>query len=119
MPSFTLVEDPNQRGVAYNLIHHSPYDISLSSMPHTYGVMQGRLAPPEDGRFQSFPRRSWREEFPRAREAALDYIEWIHDEYGRTANPIFSQADLAEFDVLKCQYGIARSEEHTSELQSL
>ena len=76
-------------------------------MPHTYGVMQGRLAPPEDGRFQSFPRRSWREEFPRAREAGLDYIEWIHDEYGRTANPIFSQADLAEFDVLKCQYGIA------------
>jgi hypothetical protein len=27
---------------------------------------------------------------------------------GRTANPIFSQADLAEFDVLKRQYGIAR-----------
>ena len=24
------------------------------------------------------------EEFPRAREASLDYIEWIHDEYGRT-----------------------------------
>ena len=76
-------------------------------MPHTYGVMQGRLTPPEDGRFQSFPRNSWREEFPRAREAGLDYIEWIHDEYGRTANPIFSQADLAEFDVLKRQYGIA------------
>jgi hexulose-6-phosphate isomerase len=69
--------------------------------------MQGRLSPPEDGRFQSFPRRSWRQEFPRAREASLDYIEWIHDEYGRTANPIFSQADLAEFDVLKRQYGIA------------
>lgn len=45
--------------------------------------------------------------FPRARDASLDYIEWIHDEYGRTANPIFSQADLAEFDVLKRQYGIA------------
>jgi hexulose-6-phosphate isomerase len=47
--------------------------------------MQGRLSPPEGGRFQSFPRRSWRQEFPRAREAGLDYIEWIHDEYGRTA----------------------------------
>src|ERR1035437_5429682 len=76
-------------------------------MPHNYGIMQGRLSPPEDGRFQSFPRNSWREEFPRAREAGLDYIEWIHDEYGRTANPIFSQAGLAEFDVLKRQYGIA------------
>jgi hexulose-6-phosphate isomerase len=76
-------------------------------MPHNYGIMQGRLAPPEDGRFQSFPRRSWREEFPRAREAGLDYIEWIHDEYGRTANPIFSQAGLAELNALKHQYGIA------------
>jgi L-ribulose-5-phosphate 3-epimerase len=44
-------------------------------MPHRYGIMQGRLSPPEDGRFQSFPRNSWREEFPRAREAGLDYIE--------------------------------------------
>jgi hexulose-6-phosphate isomerase len=76
-------------------------------MLHNYGIMQGRLAPPEDGRFQSFPRRSWREEFPRAREAALDYIEWIHDKYGHTANPIFSQAGLAELDALKRQYGIA------------
>ena len=76
-------------------------------MPHNYGIMQGRLAPPEDGRFQSFPRRSWREEFPRAREAGLDYIEWVHDEYGRTANPIFSEAGLAELDGLKRQYGIA------------
>lgn len=58
----------------------------------------------------AFPRRSWREEFPRAREASLDYIEWIRDEYGRTANPIFSQADLAEFDVLKRQYGIATTD---------
>ena len=76
-------------------------------MSHTYGVMQGRLSPPEDGRFQSFPRRSWREEFARAREAGFDYIEWIHDEYGRTANPIFSEAGLKEFNALKQQYGVA------------
>ncbi len=54
-------------------------------MKKTYGIMQGRLSPPEDGRFQSFPRNSWREEIARAREAGLDYIEWILDEYGRTA----------------------------------
>jgi hexulose-6-phosphate isomerase len=76
-------------------------------MPHTYGIMQGRLSPPEDGRFQSFPRNSWHEEFCHAREAGLDYIEWIHDEYGRTANPIFSDAGLAEFDALKRQHSIA------------
>jgi L-ribulose-5-phosphate 3-epimerase len=76
-------------------------------MPHTYGIMQGRLAPPEDARFQSFPRNSWRQEIPRARETGLDYIEWIHDEYGRTENPIFSEAGLAELDALKREHNIA------------
>jgi hexulose-6-phosphate isomerase len=76
-------------------------------MPHTYGIMQGRLSPPEGGRFQFFPRNSWRQEFARAREAGLDYIEWIHDEYGRFANPIFAHEGLAEFDALKSEFGIA------------
>jgi L-ribulose-5-phosphate 3-epimerase len=69
--------------------------------------MQGRLSPPEDGRFQSFPRKSWREEFARARDAGFEYIEWIHDDYGRTANPIFSEAGLKEFDALKKEHGVA------------
>ena len=76
-------------------------------MPHTYGIMQGRLAPPEDGRFQSFPRAAWREEFARARAAGLDYIEWIHDHYDRGANPIFTAEGLAEFDALKREHNIA------------
>jgi L-ribulose-5-phosphate 3-epimerase len=78
------------------------------------GIMQGRLSPPEDGRFQSFPRKSWRDEFARARAAGLDYIEWIHDAYGeakdetgRIANPIFSETGLAEFDALKQEHHIA------------
>jgi hexulose-6-phosphate isomerase len=50
--------------------------------------MQGRLAPPADGRFQAFPRAEWHEEFPRAREAGLEAIEWIYDSYGVGANPI-------------------------------
>jgi len=72
-----------------------------------YGVMQGRLSPPEDGRFQSFPRFSWREEFPRARAAGLDYIEWIFDDYGASANPVASEQGIAELNALKQQYGIA------------
>ncbi len=74
---------------------------------YSIGIMQGRLSPPEDGRFQAFPRGSWREEFKRAKDAGLAYIEWIHDEYGRTANPIFHEAGLAEMDALKAEYGIA------------
>ena len=83
-------------------------------MPHTYGVMQGRLSPPEDGRFQSFPRLGWRDEFAKARAAGFSYIEWIHDDYDGWkrdaepgANPIFAEAGLREFDALKQQHTIS------------
>ena len=76
--------------------------------PHrTYGIMQGRLAPPEDGRFQSFPRAAWRDEIPRAREAGLDFIEWIHDHYDQGANPIFTPEGRAELAALKQRHGIS------------
>lgn len=82
-------------------------------MPHTYGVMQGRLSPPEDGRFQSFPRRGWRDEFAKAKAAGFSYIEWIHDDYDgfaegsdQGANPIFSEEGLRAFDALKAEHGI-------------
>ncbi len=73
----------------------------------TYGVMQGRLGPPEEGRFQSFPRASWREEIARARETGLDYIEWIHDHYDDGANPIFTAEGREELAALKQEHGIA------------
>jgi L-ribulose-5-phosphate 3-epimerase len=76
-------------------------------MGFIFGVMQGRLSPPADGRFQAFPRSTWRDEFRLAREAGFSYIEWIHDDYDRGANPIFSDGGLAEMDALKDQYGIA------------
>lgn len=88
---------------------HPGFSTKVTAAPASskrYGVMQGRLAPPEDGRFQSFPRLAWREEIQRARETGLDYIEWIHDEYGRTANPIFTAEGRAELAALKQQYNI-------------
>ena len=81
---------------------------------NTYGVMQGRLSPPEDGRFQSFPRQGWRDEFAKAKAAGFSYIEWIHDGYDgwtagadKGANPIFTPEGLAAFDALKQEHGIA------------
>jgi L-ribulose-5-phosphate 3-epimerase len=76
-------------------------------MAFSYGVMQGRLSPPEPGRFQAFPRNSWREEFARARQAGFSYIEWIHDGYGQGANPIFSAAGRAEMEALKAEHGVS------------
>lgn len=70
------------------------------------GVMQGRLSPPEEGRFQSFPRKSWQAEIARARDAGVSYIEWIYDEYGASVNPITSAEGVAELTALKAQYGV-------------
>lgn len=78
-----------------------------ASPRRTYGIMQGRLSPPEDGRFQSFPRLSWREEFPRAAAAGLDYIEWIVDSYGQTANPVLTPEGIAELHHLSRTHNIA------------
>ena len=83
-------------------------------MPHLYGVMQGRLSPPEDGRFQSFPRQGWRDEFSKAKAAGFSYIEWIHDDFDGSAedpetgaNPIFTDEGLREFNALKAEHEIA------------
>lgn len=75
-------------------------------MHYEYGVMQGRLSPPEPGRFQAFPRNSWRDEFRLAPQAGISYIEWIHDSYGESVNPIFSEHGRAEMERLKSEYGI-------------
>ena len=69
--------------------------------------MQGRLVPPEGGRFQSFPRDNWRLEFELAKRAGLDSIEWIFDLYGEDVNPLGSDTGLAEMSTLGDRYGIS------------
>jgi L-ribulose-5-phosphate 3-epimerase len=71
-----------------------------------FGIMQGRLVPPEDGRLQSFPRTRWRDEFALAKAAGLDYIEWIYDDYGLGANPILEPNGIAGMLDLKQQTGV-------------
>jgi hexulose-6-phosphate isomerase len=71
------------------------------------GIMQGRLAPPEAGRFQSFPRTQWREEFARAAEVGLDYIEWIYDGYGADINPLMTDDGIRELQALMQTNGVA------------
>lgn len=71
------------------------------------GIMQGRLGPPEGGRFQAFPCEGWRQEFPRAAEACLDSIEWIYDAFGEAANAIGSEAGIAEIEELSTRHAVA------------
>ncbi len=67
------------------------------------GIMEGRLFPPEAGRFQSFPRGHWAEEFGRAAQAGLDCIEWIYDQYGADVNPIATDAGIGKIKALSQQ----------------
>jgi len=70
------------------------------------GIMQGRLLPPQDGRFQCFPRDCWREEFPRAAVAGFNAIEWIYDLYGADVNPLSSDSGIEEIQALVRQHKI-------------
>ena len=69
--------------------------------------MQGRLVPPEGGRFQSFPRERWRDEFALAAAAGLDTIEWIYDLYGEDVNPLGTDRGRDELGRLCAQSGVA------------
>jgi hexulose-6-phosphate isomerase len=75
-------------------------------MSHPIGIMQGRLCPPFEGRFQTFPAGDWREEFPRARAAGLASIEWIYEVPHEAENPLGTDAGLAELRSLMKEYGV-------------
>jgi L-ribulose-5-phosphate 3-epimerase len=69
-------------------------------------IMQGRLVPPEAGRFQCFPRERWRDEFANGTAAGLDAIEWIYDQHGADVNPLATDAGLAEMAELSRHSGV-------------
>jgi L-ribulose-5-phosphate 3-epimerase len=71
-----------------------------------FAIMQGRLVPPEAGRFQSFPRDAWRREFSLAADAELNGIEWIFDTHGEDVNPLVNDTGIAEMLSLSQQTGI-------------
>src|SRR5438552_10366739 len=56
--------------------------------------MQGRLLPPQEGRFQSFPRAGWDREIELANQAGLDCIKWIDDGYGEGENPLWREGGI-------------------------
>ena len=76
-------------------------------MRNPIGIMQGRLSPPIDGRIQSFPVDTWREEFSLAREAGLDCIEWIYEADTEAVNPLRTDAGVTEIRRLAEDSGVA------------
>ncbi len=75
-------------------------------MSHPVGIMQGRLLPPFEGRFQTFPAAAWRDEFHGASAAGLASIEWIYEVPHEADNPLGSDEGLAEMRSLMAQTGV-------------
>ena len=57
-------------------------------MKNKLGVMQGRLLPKYQGRYQAFPVGNWQNEFKIAKECGLDLIEFILDFNESENNPL-------------------------------
>ena len=70
------------------------------------GIMEGRLVPPEDGRFQCFPRDQWESEFADAAKVPFDYIEWVYDLYGHDVNPLGNPAGVERLKKLIISNGV-------------
>ncbi len=60
-------------------------------------ILQGRLSPDIDKRYQFFPKEKWQDEFVLAHQLGFDGIEWLIDPKEWEHNPIFhSVFDKAE-----------------------
>ena len=60
------------------------------------GVMQGRLLPKYQGRYQAHPNGYWQEEFLLAKELGLTFIEFILDFNEAETNPLLSKDGKSE-----------------------
>ena len=71
-----------------------------------YAITQGRLSPPIDNKIQSFPQKTWKDEFKYANKIGLKYIEWVIDYKSIESNPIFHKKGINEINKLKKKYKI-------------
>lgn len=60
------------------------------------GFMQGRLSPIVDGKIQSFPWNTWRQEISEATSIGLNIMEWTLDQERLHENPLMSAGGQAQ-----------------------
>lgn len=75
-------------------------------MKNRIGVMQGRLLPKYQGRYQAHPLGYWKDEFSIAASMGLDIIEFILDFNDAEKNPLLSQAGADEIQQISEQTGV-------------
>ena len=76
-------------------------------MKNKLGVMQGRLLPKYQGRYQAFPVGSWQNEFNIAKDCGLDLIEFILDFNDVEDNPLFNNDGINLIKSLKKESGVS------------
>ncbi len=79
------------------------HNMKTASFP--VALLQGRLSPDVENRYQFFPTSDWQAEFTQAKEIGFDGIEWLIDPKEWEHNPIFPNEDthgevLAQAQVL-------------------
>jgi len=77
------------------------------TMKNKIGVMQGRLLPKFEGRYQAFPVGNWQDEFIVADECGLDLIEFILDFNDAEDNPLLKQNGITEILEISKKTGVA------------
>lgn len=60
----------------------------MKNFKNKLGIMQGRLSSPYPAHYQSFPWRTWKEEFFTAQELNIDYVEWVYDKPYEKNSPL-------------------------------
>lgn len=68
----------------------------MKTTPFQIAILQGRLSPDTENRYQFFPRKSWQQEFQIAHDIGFNGIEWLIDPKDWEKNPVFSDFTEAE-----------------------
>ena len=75
-------------------------------MNNPIGVMQGRLLPKYQGRYQAHPVGYWQDEFPKAAELGLDCIEFILDYNDANKNSLMTPQGREDILAISDQTGV-------------
>jgi len=70
------------------------------------GVIQGRLLPKYQGRYQAHPVGYWQDEFAIASKIGLDCVEFILDFNDAEKNPLLSKAGIEQIQAVVDQSGV-------------
>ena len=75
-------------------------------MANKFGIMQGRLLPKLNNRYQAHPLGYWQDEFILAKELNLDLIEFIFDYDDYKLNPLMSLSGIENIQKMISETGV-------------